>query len=319
MRRAFTLIELLVVITIIGMLASMALTALYMARESAREAKTQSTIAKLDIVAQEQFAELHARRAPFGSRILGRDYNLQASPLAIAVLRLQALRWIAKTEMPTLLTDVEYPKPNLAPAFRPVDIDTPVKLTASANVFNPATNTMVLETWEVPIRRTAAARRIFRKVAANPPTGDNSPAELFYMWVMSIDPDAKERFQPNEIADVDGDGHREFVDGWGHPIKFLRWPTGFEQSEVMTGDAENDHDPFDVRTVDPVAFRTVSLVWSNGPDGLSGLDLVGKSKYAWDEIYMREYGKPVLPSDPDFGHEAGHHHDNITNHSLGMN
>jgi hypothetical protein len=32
-------------------------------------------------------------------------------------------------------------------------------------------------------------------------------------------------FRTQEVADTDGDGLPEFVDGWGRPLRFYRWPT----------------------------------------------------------------------------------------------
>ncbi|MEX0717568.1 MAG: type II secretion system protein [Planctomycetaceae bacterium] len=32
-------------------------------------------------------------------------------------------------------------------------------------------------------------------------------------------------FQAHEVADTDGDGRMEFVDAWGRPLRFYRWPT----------------------------------------------------------------------------------------------
>src|SRR5688572_28032614 len=47
-RRAFTLVELFVVITIIALLASVFMGAMYSAQETARTAKTKATIAKIN-------------------------------------------------------------------------------------------------------------------------------------------------------------------------------------------------------------------------------------------------------------------------------
>ena len=55
---------------------------------------------------------------------------------------------------------------------------------------------------------------------------DNAAAECLYMIVMSI-PGAAEQFHASEIGDVDNDGLPEFIDAWGRPIRFLRWPAGF--------------------------------------------------------------------------------------------
>lgn len=34
-------------------------------------------------------------------------------------------------------------------------------------------------------------------------------------------------FRDNEVRDTDGDGLPEFIDAWGEPIQFYRWPIGF--------------------------------------------------------------------------------------------
>ncbi len=38
----------------------------------------------------------------------------------------------------------------------------------------------------------------------------------------SVDLDA---FDSQEVSDTDGDGRPEFLDGWGRPLRFYRWPT----------------------------------------------------------------------------------------------
>ena len=51
-------------------------------------------------------------------------------------------------------------------------------------------------------------------------------------------------FGPFIWRDVDGDGLPEFVDGWGRPISFIRWPAGFRS--VLQSLSENDPaDPID--------------------------------------------------------------------------
>ncbi len=42
------------------------------------------------------------------------------------------------------------------------------------------------------------------------------------------DGEAKTLFKESEIGDTDGDGAPEFLDGWKHPISFLRWAPGFD-------------------------------------------------------------------------------------------
>lgn len=310
MRKGFTLVELLTVIVVIGTLAGLSLGALYAARESARASRTQAAINKLDSIVQARYAEYAARRVPLDSRQRGVNHGLLMPPPAAALARLQMLRYLMKMEMPDHLSDVTYPAGS-APSLDPANIDATHTLTVSCDMRHPQTGAIVTERWQFQVGRTALARQIYGRCQRMSEPGDNNNAELFYLWVRASDPESIEQFG-NDVGDVDDNGFFEFLDGWGRPIKFLRWPSGFEGSELMTGDYKTDHDPLDTRTVDKEAFRLIPLIWSNGADGLSGLDLVDVA-YAWETIYSNKYGKPVDVAH----HEYGRQHDNIDNHRAG--
>lgn len=319
-RRAFTLMELLVVIVIIGMLASMTLGGIYLAQESAKKASTQATITKIDRIIQDRMNDLTSRRLPMPSQVVGTLHGAKMTPAVqaeYAKQRLRVIRWIAKVEMPDHYSDVVFPHNPSNPPLDPADLgqrEIVVSVTGMGLLYDPATHTYspIQDVWEYAIERTSGAKRIFRHAASM--TTEYDVAELLYMIVTS-DSEAREQFRETEIGDIDGDGCREFHDAWGMPIFWLRWPTGYvEHSELMTGDPDSDHDVLDSRKSDPGAFRTVPLIWSFGPDKLSGLDICDID-FAWDTIYSAEYGKPV-----DASHaEHNCHLDNITNHSLGMN
>jgi len=40
-----------------------------------------------------------------------------------------------------------------------------------------------------------------------------------------VPPVGEDAFTASEVKDTDGDGLLEFVDGWGNPLRFYRWPT----------------------------------------------------------------------------------------------
>ena len=65
-----------------------------------------------------------------------------------------------------------------------------------------------------------------RRYGIKPPVADHQQAKCLYLWVMTAIPEAKTMFSGSEIADVDGDGWKMFIDGWGNPIGFLRWAPG---------------------------------------------------------------------------------------------
>ena len=321
-RRAFTLTELLVVITIIGMLAGISLGALYSARQSARVQRTKATIAKLDRIVQERYGEFALRRMPFPANVRSLPSKLPLPradrPAFFAEARLRAIHQLQKWEMPDRLEDVANPMDESDP-FDPADMDTPWTYSVS----NAAG-----ETWTVSMTRTAVARSMFRRQAAQISTPQGGAAtkaeanadiaEVFYMWVVTGDREVVEQFQPHEIGDTDQDGYPEFLDAWGEPIRFIRTPTSFvSESNLMTGDPVNDHDPFDTRGINKDAFRTIPLVYSKGPDKRSGLE-IELSATSFDDVYdpEKKFGKPVDDSKHD---EYECHHDNIHNHSLGMN
>jgi prepilin-type N-terminal cleavage/methylation domain-containing protein len=304
-RRGFTLVELLTVITIIGMLAGLSLGALYSARESAREAKTRATIAKLDMIVQARYDEFQSRRVPIKTP--------RIPPKAIAEFRLRVLREIIRMEMPDRLTDITYPR--TATPVGPSDIDATV--TVSVDFKHPVSGETL--TYSEAIGRTALARSYFRKIISNNqflngPEPNFAPAECLYMFVTS-DPEAREQFNESEIGDVDQDGCPEFIDGWGRPIMFLRWAPDF-RSDLQTRDAKNDHDPFDWSGVDASAFRLVPLIYSGGPDKKYGINLDDNWVFEGsNELYSKPIGAPVDASDDDYQC----HYDNIHNHQLETN
>jgi hypothetical protein len=128
------------------------------------------------------------------------------------------------------------------------------------------------------------------------------------------DGEARSLFKESEIGDTDGDGALEFLDGWGHPINFLRWAPGFDSQIQLnannyTGpadqnwikDAAKDHDPFDVYRVDqydsgssppnPAAFRLVPLIYSGGRDETFGIRLV-KPYVTWQGLPTNQNNPP---------------------------
>jgi prepilin-type N-terminal cleavage/methylation domain-containing protein len=176
--------------------------------------------------------------------------------------------------------------------------------------------------------------------------GKNAPAECLYLIVtLAGGEDARKQFHDDEVADTDGNGLMEFVDGWGRPIWFMRWAPGFNESDlqpnipgpddvplatrnqIMLDFAEKDHDPFDTRRIDmmdpknandyPRGWRLVPLIYSGGADGVPGLaEDFDPASYVWNmDTYSQKdvngvkylWGQPLA---------AGKHNDNIHNHRL---
>ena len=73
------------------------------------------------------------------------------------------------------------------------------------------------------------------------------------------------------LTDIDADGAKEFLDGWGRPIAFSRWPAGFDAATID----RSQPDPLDVMRVtaavtSPFAaasdWAMAPLIYSAGPD-----------------------------------------------------
>ncbi len=166
-----------------------------------------------------------------------------------------------------------------------------------------------------------------------------TPAELLYLIIMGME-GAQESFSQMEIGDVDGNGLKEFIDGWGRPIFFIRWPALYLPgnnvvTSLQTGDATADHDPFDDRGVDASAYAVYPLVYSFGADGMAGLipSTASAAEYSTikngtaDMRFYKPYARPkvALPGGNVSGGDASSntpdpssllHFDNITNHAL---
>jgi hypothetical protein len=110
------------------------------------------------------------------------------------------------------------------------------------------------------------------------------PAQCLYMVVMS-DSEAAHEFAADEIGTVDPSGLPVFLDAWGHPILYIRWPVGFLppgnpinsaircDTDTQTGNTTTDHDPFDPHGAFTDAYAVYPLIYSAGPDGMLGINV----------------------------------------------
>lgn len=170
---------------------------------------------------------------------------------------------------------------------------------------------------------TPAAQRRFINARPGNTSEDTNPgsAELLYLLVMSM-PGADVAFSSSEIGDTDGNGAKEFLDGWGQPIHFIRWPVkfcdgemGVVVSQLQTGDADAQHDPFDPMRVEEGAYAVFPLIFSSGPDGMKGIMLGSQGP---ENLYNGNAGSPGESDGQgnDSSEKTTFLIDNITNHNL---
>ena len=98
-----------------------------------------------------------------------------------------------------------------------------------------------------------------------------------------------DEFSDREVRDTDGDGLPEFVDAWGEPLQFYRWPILYH-SDLQKGYSRHRHrhpgpykGPFEAREQDPLdpnqqlvapawwsSTRTPARPWSSRRPPVSG-------------------------------------------------
>jgi len=228
---AFTLVELMVVMVIITILASLSLAGMAGARQRAKIDKTRATIQKIDSVIRPMFDSYRTRRIT-----------------------------VSGTNRVTNATTVLTTKRGLMAREMPDSWDEVPSTMADYNALSAS--------YKTAITRTYTNYRITSTGTAAP----NSSPECLYLIVSrsGYEPDALENFRAQEIIDADGDGNKEFADGWGNPIAFMRWAPGFS-SPVQSNAPTAQHDPLDPLNTDANAYALVPLVYSAGPDETYGL------------------------------------------------
>lgn len=360
-RVGFTLVELLVAITIIGMLAALATGALQLARQAAREAKTKSTITKINNIVLERYESYRTRQMRMAM-------PSTVPPPARSMLKLLALRQTMRLEMPERWTDVLAPGNlicNVPQSFSPpgdpynpnsyvINQGYPLRAQYGAAQFNAGMYRPALS--KGYLRRYARAWNTLTDAAgayklsqadAEALLKSHESAECLYLLVTMSSPASAEHFRENEVGDTDGDTLREFLDGWGQPIHFLRWAPGLTESDLqrivyvesgatwaadasLMGLAEDeDHDPFDPMKVDrrpdpnsppdlannrPRAWRLLPFIFSAGRDDVYDVSqLAASGDYFWNnDTYTQDFGMPTDGgNDGDFGH-----YDNVHNHRV---
>ena len=212
--RGFTLMELLIVIGIIAILAALAAVGMVGAINQARAARTRSQINKIDILITEKYESYRTRavRVPPSSNAIISAGN-----------RLSALRELMRLEMPDQIADIC------------TDAElTDVGSDGALDAFTSLTDAKRAVLSIVPSVTCSYKRLAFRNSVAQGKSWStaNQSAECLYLILSTMkdgDKSAIEFFTPDEIGDVDEDGMKEILDGFGRPIFFFRWAPGYSQ------------------------------------------------------------------------------------------
>jgi prepilin-type N-terminal cleavage/methylation domain-containing protein len=236
--RGFTLVELLIVMTILSILAAMTVVGLAAAVNDARITRTRAIVNKIDILLGERWEDYRTKsiaiRIP--ARLPG---GAPMTASAAAMIRLNAMRELQRLEMPDRISD-------LCTAAEAADLaDGSLAVIVNMNdARRPIGITM-------PALARSYKRLAMRNISTSgQPWSDNfQGAECLYLILSTMkdhDKSALDYFSTDEIGDVDGDGFKEILDGWGRPIEFIRWPAGYVREQqgpdLAWGDATTDDD-----------------------------------------------------------------------------
>lgn len=232
-RPSFTLVELLVAIAIIGIMAGMVLYTLAGAQQDALRARTRGTIDKINQVILERWEGYRYRsvKLPVTSQMLQQK---QIKARGVARLRSLFLKDMMRMELPDNFVDLAYTPtgleltgpPDLYPGVPPMTFGSSPgrEYNVLRNYFqvgrpilesDPAgAAALVANTTQVWTTQYQASECLYAIVAHSTSGGGS----------------ALEGFVASEIGDVDGDGFPEFIDAWGEPIGWIRWPAGYDSA-----------------------------------------------------------------------------------------
>ncbi|MDR2642019.1 MAG: prepilin-type N-terminal cleavage/methylation domain-containing protein [Planctomycetaceae bacterium] len=320
-KQAFTLIELMVVCVIIALLAMLASTAYFGAMQMAREVKTIGTISKLDAAISDIY-ESYEFRFEHIEDALNKDSQQNFDQIKSLLSEVDIIKF--KRSLMYDLMRMEMPSNRVEVIDAPKNVSIPNHINITFKL-------------EVP-----AVKNVYKAIVSEESTSDlaTQSAELLYLIIANLDPEALENFTASEIGDTDGNGLSEFIDGWGRPIAFIRFAPGFTDTDRqpdliryrkkwnlstegikdMITDLTDDRkaeiinqwqDPFDPEMLASGSWFLYPVIMSAGRDGKFGIVITRTGN---DE-------KPVSTYDPfssggTIGVPDGDgSYDNIHNHS----
>lgn len=316
-RPSFTLVELLVSIAIIGIMAGMVLYTLAGAQQDALRNKTKVTLDKINAVILERWESYRYRsvKLPVPPEALQKKW---ITPRQVATLRSLFLKDMMRMEMPDCYWDLVY-----TPTEQSLQLTNGVTMPFKSS---PGREYNVLRNYfgmGQILESQVAATRIPPVKPSSHWSDRYASAECLYAIVAHSTTgggSALESFLPSEIGDVDGDGYPEFIDAWGEPISWIRWPAGYA-SELNLSYRASSPDAFDPLRTAPQwndaslsqkPWTVVPLIVSAGPDRQFGIELNDNHFATSKNIFIPNTDAPTV----GLISNSAQAYDNVSNHDL---
>ena len=224
-RRGFTLIELLIVIAIIGVLAAFTLRVAGSLMLNARRAATQSTLMKIDgllktrATAFDRFYDEQMRTDATKRQLVG-GVDLWMRSLSTGTGPNQRPAYITTT---TNFLGLAGAIPADARNTRSRQFQRALVL-ARKSLFRR----YFPQTW-AEVNAWGLASEVGYTTPSTFSAKSESSEVLYFVLTKSTLPGYEaigtDAFSTTEVVDTDGNGVLEFVDSWGEPLRFYRWPT----------------------------------------------------------------------------------------------
>ncbi|XZE21622.1 type II secretion system protein [Pirellulaceae bacterium SH449] len=306
--RGFTLIELLMVIAIIGLIGGLFSLAYRGASQEAKTQQTRSTVEKISRIVVSAYEDYTSE--PLG---IAYDQNwenlswanwtfLNTNPAERMRSRLQRVertnllfvRDRIRMEMPDHPDDIKWTRARTnAISGVGSDPDSVIRIVLNAargEIKGIAPSALSTRAIRLLRRLSVLEGNYYRPIDGWETT--NANAELLFAIVEDSIADgdsALEAFGAAEIGDTDGDGLKEFLDAWGNPIGWIRWPSGspevlfshpdpLDPRLIQNGRLALADEPYDRFASDPgwgtnfaPAPLGMPMVVSAGADGVFGI------------------------------------------------
>ncbi|MEO2015603.1 MAG: type II secretion system protein [Fuerstiella sp.] len=256
-RSGFTLIELLMVVAIIGFLMTISVVVMSGITVQAEEEATKTTVLKVTRLLEQRieafdrafkgnrrddyvrgtvgllkaidgrfdYYDTHPDEAPPAILLLARKAGFRFEfPQRMAELNVGGGATPTATGLTAAVTDSTVGLPFVLYRKSAYPIATQQLIDeGNASPSRPEVNARVSSNWAVHLAHEIEAK------ASEVVHGTESSELLYFTLTQSgtfgSSPVDADQFTPSEIADTDLDGFPEFIDAWGHPLRFYRWPT----------------------------------------------------------------------------------------------